>query len=317
MAAAGSVTGESNRIRIDYTGVGVNTLLRSFVDDVNFADIIHSFSIADDLPAGSVYDTSCVQRWTYYYWIGTLGDPISIGSARMMQHKVFGKKGSKKQYTQQRTVECPLCGFEYKKSKLKRGYVKTHVTGENYLPNAAAPENWTHTVGPTRFDANSYFQLHDIEQTLVFPQFEKDFGYYYPGVPYLTLSDVITIGSPSAGGTGYAIFYVYFSQINTASFRVMQPSAVATVATDTYQIGWHKIISPSFKWDTTSMDLWISLGLTATPSCAFGGMQLVINNPELSTLPDRLTGIGEYTTGGMMDLCPDCHSGLRRRVPWE
>ena len=40
-------------------------------------------------------------------------------------------------------------------------------------------------------------------------------------------------------------------------------------------------------------------------------------HPGQLILPDRLTGIGQYVTGGMMDLCPECHSGLRRRVPWE
>lgn len=309
-----TITCASDYIQIDTVESTGYTLYRSFTNDSDYADAMTKELSSID----QFIDISVVQRWTYHYWLEILGSYTYIGSGRLTQPVLYGRRGAQKKFPLDRTVECPLCGFEAKKRVMKRGYVKPHITGENYLPNSAAPEKWTYTVYPEYYDINAYYQWNDIEKTVVFPHWEKEFGYWQPGVPIFKVSSVVTIGTPSASKTGYIILHLYSLADYPLTIYILNPAATLTLSSVDLSLGWNRVVGELSWVSTSSLKVWLSLsGAPGVPYVGFGGAQLVTREPELASLPDRETGSGDYTTGGLMDLCPKCYSGLRRRVPWE
>jgi hypothetical protein len=265
----------------------------------------------------------------------------------LKQPKLIGRGGGarggrRKRRSWDYNVMCDLCGFKVRRNALRRGYVRSHVTGINYLPEAAAPENWTYPVrDPDWFDANTinWFSYDETDPAFVFPQIEKDSdyrtppGHYrYPGCPRFTVTTAnqpaVQFGVPSAAWAvsgGYLIVWVYILDATNLEMYAVQtgpPLVVLLGNTDLSSLGanaWHKLIYET-TWDTSDnvgIAFENSVAVTGNPTIVFGGAQLTSGDPEIACLPHRSSGLGAYTTGGMMELCPDCYSGLRRRVPWE
>ena len=86
------------------------------------------------------------------------------------------------------------------------------------------------------------------------------------------------------------------------------------------KLGWNRLHA-TCTWNAQDpISMMTSINYEVVGALIYGGVQLTTatgRDAEMSILPHRSSGLGVYTTGGMMDLCPTCYSGLRRRAPWE
>ena len=327
------------------TADGTYSIRKSFTDDVDYSDQLFSQArVIGQAINWGLEDRSLVQGHTYFYWVyfdyGGVGESLlDSGSARLTQHILFGRggglKGAKRQRTWDYDVECPLCGKNCRRNLLRRGYVRPHTSGINYLPNAAAPENWTWDVNPYRFDANVVGGSIETE-AIVFPQIEKDSDLRsppgqnrWPGVPIVLIGTpqiFATVGTPATAGSGTCIAWFYvpvggtnFATPRTPNIQVIQDVNTIINLTKLLDAGWHRM-SAEYTWDNVNPIKIEQKGFADdTGGIGYGGVMLTTatgRDAEIATLPHRSSGSGVYTTGGMMDLCPECYSGLRKRVPW-
>jgi hypothetical protein len=340
----------------DYINITVDSitnlyrLRKSFTNDIAYADTLYQERGA---AITSWDDRSNVPGHIYYYWI-TEDNRSTIVSGpiagKLKQYKLIGRGGGARGGKQKRRswdydVMCDLCGFKVRRNVLRRGYIGSHVTGVNYLPNAIASENWTYTDRkPFYYDANVWEWWGNFsgntpptdypQNAFVFPQLEKDSdyrtppGHYrYPGTPLFYVETswyAPNIGTPSAAWAiagGYLIIWVYLVTAGAVYMKVTQggaPVVDSVNISDLATPGWNKLIY-EITW-TNASDITVHFGYGGAPAVqpliVFGGAQLTTGDPTIACLPHRSSGLGVYTTGGMMELCPDCYSGLRRRVPW-
>jgi hypothetical protein len=344
MAYSLSLRNGPDRIYVDWEiDAGSHTLRRRaytvpLVVPPSGYDIITTMGAGAGGNSGTFEDTGVVQEWAYDYIIAD-DLPSVVASAtggKLFQAKAYGRRegaGGHTKRTITYKIECELCGFKYPRNVFRRGYVKPHVVAENYVTNSAAPENWEWAAAPLYYDINAYFQANSIEHTVCFPQIEKPLekgsryggGMWYPGVPCekITGADFkfVEVGTTQAAKSGYAIVWIYHLEGTRLTVSVRHNTGswvtIGAVNMNDMSQGWHRAYFEC-SWNA-SVDIGVRFSRhpAEEPIFGFGGVQLVENNVETACLPDRATGVGEYTTGGMMDLCPDCYSGLRRRVPWE
>jgi hypothetical protein len=145
MASSFTLNEYADKIDIVQDLAALDYIKKSFVSNVAYADLI-IVSLAGTTE--TVEDRAVVQGHTYYYWLYDGGDNLLQGptAGRLKQRILFGRGGvrGKRQKTFDYDVACPLCGKTCRRTTLRRGYVRPHVTGENYMPNSAAPEAWTY-----------------------------------------------------------------------------------------------------------------------------------------------------------------------------
>ena len=348
MAWSLTVTPGSDRMYITVNADANYQLRRCWVDDEDRSDYIVFNASAGPI---SLEDNSVLQEQRYYYWLKQYGgSTFASANAKLFQPKAFGRRGgghARRRFDYD--IECPKCGFEYPRNLFKRGYVKPHVTGTNYLPFAASPEDWDWSLIPHFRDINAYFFQQGRDDPLLgLPQIERPLekasryggGHRYAGVPCILNTaqpgGYIDLGNPPGtnppfGYDGYLIIWVWRGDdvpadepvdLKLKAMQVTGSDYIETPIAREMSKGWHRIWK-EFNWDGVKGKLRISItGGTSSylPQYilfGFGGAQIVSAEPEMASLPDRKTALGEYTIGGMMDLCPDCYSGLRRRVPWD
>jgi hypothetical protein len=253
---------------------------------------------------------------------------------QLKQYKLRGQRSPGRKRTLDYDVECPLCGFNVRRNVLRRGYVKPFVSGENYLPNGAAPENWTVTSPVSYYwDANVFASRYratgdgapdEADHVFYFPQLDKSSDNrippgqnYWPGIVYARLISTnylqVAFGNPTDTFSGYCTMWVYATE---GSLAITTPTGAAYTS-NVLPKGWHRFTFAQDFSTGTSFYIKMTYSGDNQAGIGFGGAMATTTNDPTATLPHRSSALGSYTTGGMMPLCPSCYSGLRRRVPWE
>jgi hypothetical protein len=138
----------------------------------------------------------------------------------------------------------------------------------------------------------------------------------------LTPLGVVEIGTPTSNDDGTIVAWVYkFDNLSIESIELRQAgNTLLTINADDLKVGWNRV-SAEISWVNTESVVLTSLAPPGEiPYIGFGGCILTTKTGQealMAVPPHRSSGIGVYTTGGMMKLCKDCWSGLRKRVPWE
>lgn len=218
-------------------------LRKSFTGDVAYSDTVYEEGGDATLTWD---DRSVLAGHLYTYWITQSdGSTIVTGptTGRLKQYKLLGRGGGARGGRRRRkaidyNIECELCGFKFPRNTFRKGYVRPHATGINYLPNAAAPENWTWAINPFYFDANvwNWFINEMTSPDFIFPQIEKDSDlrtppghYHYPGTP------VIDVASQAAED----------NLILNPGFETLHPELVLNPGFETR--GTNLVLNPGFE----------------------------------------------------------------------
>lgn len=325
----------------DHILVSVDSLTATYlIKRAVTSDIAHSDIIYSTAGVVAYEDDTVVQGHPYTYWITQAdGSTIVTGplTSRLFQAKLIGRggglKGSKRNKSWDYDVECPLCGCSVRRNTLRRGYVRPHPTGENYLPNAAAPENWTYGANaPVVHDINVSGDYYNEGYPYVFPQIEKDSDWRtppgqnrWPGIPQIwtgwNTGNTLTIGTPTALVTGTIICWIYVQPgSGSKTVQIKQAAEVLlTVDLENLAQGWNRVTSACTATNAAAVYMTPVYVAGTQRYFLFGGAQLtskIGHEADIEVLPHRSSAAGVYTTGGMMDLCTECYSGLRKRVPW-
>ena len=338
MAIAVTTEEYSDYINLAITGLSGSTQYSVRISpwgDVNKRDIYWTFITGASETSKDIPIYSCLQGHTYtWYLVDVVNTPIADGTMRLKQPKLFGSRSPGRKRTLNYYVECELCGFKEKRNVLRRGYVKPHVTGVNYLPNGAAPENWTvgsplsydwdANVSASNWRAKGTSEPEHSEIPFFFPQIDKSPDFrtppgqnHWPGIIHWTPVNsnwlTVTFGNPTSTFAGYCVVWLYAFR---GSISITTPTGLEFESPELTQ-GWHRFSFPQSFNTGVSFYTKITYSGSQQGRMGFGGAMAIPTNDITLTLPHRSSAVGQYTTGGMMNLCPDCYSGLRRRVPWE
>jgi len=271
--------------------------------EVSFIDegLTHSLD-----PSIAIIPESPVRHWPYTYWL-TESDGVTIEdgpyTVKLTEHKVIHeRKHSSPKVDGWR--ECPLCAWLYEKTVYRKGWTPSHQLGENWLPAAIDQTLWTIT-DEKYFDYGTY------------PQYGYEDGRRRPGVVLLNPGGTITY--PAFPDTGSGVLKTWWYLPATPSGEDHEALVKrGMLATTTHTLGdkrgW-QVRTQNFGW-TPSTELIIENN-SSKSNLMYGGGQIYTRDELAGFVSTDATNTGIKTVGGIMWLCPDCYSGMRRRRPWD